>query len=278
MTTRYLTVRYISDLARGEPKNIGVVLDSAQGVMARFLGEKDNKLDLRSVRSLVSHTASYKQWIDYWRYVISQDTESEKKLGELLASSRGNYVVSEGEMVYLPPEVATDPHRTLSHLFYLLVSEFPQQQEEEAELSLGARCDEIIKKFELRKSPHFKDAPVVDVTLSTDVRQHIVPSFAWVNGIEVYFQKVSIVGARPDASRKNVNNAAWIFEKLKLANRDRVTKALLKVTEPNAPEEATRLIDPAEYVRLLSSLSDEVINVDDDEKVDKVFAPLAASA
>jgi hypothetical protein len=279
MTTRYLIIRYISDLARKEPKNIGVVLASTQGVMAKFIGERDNKLDLRSVRSLVSHTPSYKQWIDYWRHVISQDIEPEKKLNEILASSRGNYVVSEGEVVYLTPDVASDPHRTLSHLFYLLVSEFPQQQEEEAELSLSARCDEIIKRFDLRKSPHFKEAPAVDVTLSTNVRQHIVPSFAWVNGAEVYFQKVSIVGARPDASQKNVNNAAWIFEKLKLGNRQRVTRALVKVTEQTAPEEvASHLIDPAEYVRLLGSLSDEVVNVDDDEKVERVFAPLAANA
>jgi hypothetical protein len=279
MTTRYLIVRYISDLARSEPKNIGVVLASSQGVMAKFLGEKDNRLDLRSVRSLVSHTPSYKQWIDYWRHVISQEIEPERKLDEILASSRGNYVVSEGDVVYLPPDVAADPHRTLSHLFYLLVSEFPQQQEEEAELSLSARCDEIIKRFDLRRNPHFKEAPVVDVTLSTNVKQLIVPSFAWVNGTEVYFQKVSIVGARPDASQKNVNNAAWIFEKLKLGNKERITRALVKVTEQAAPEEViARLTDPAEYVRLLGSLSDEVVNVDDDERVERVFAPLAAHA
>jgi hypothetical protein len=279
MTTRYLIVRYISDLARSEPKNIGVILASPQGLMAKFLGERDNKLDLRSVRSLVSHTPTYKQWIDYWRHVMSQEIEPEKKLDQVLASSRGNYIVSEGDVVYLPPDIANDPHRTLSHLFYLMVSEFPQQEEEEAELSLSARCDEIIKRFELRKNPHFKEAPVVDVTLSTNVKQHIVPSFAWVNGTEVYFQKVSIVGARPDASQKNVNNAAWIFEKLKLGNQQRLTRALVKITEQTAPEEATaHPVEPAEYLNLLGNLSDEVVNVDDDEKVERVFAPLAANA
>jgi hypothetical protein len=276
MNTRYLVARYVPDLARREPKNIGVVVASARGVLARFLGEKDNKLDLRSVRSLVSHTPSYKQWIDYWRHIMSKDIESEGKLDEILASSRGNYVVSEGETVFLPPDVASDPHRTLSHLFYLLVSEFPQQQEEEAELSLTARCDEIIRKFELRKTQHFKEAPIVDVILDANVQQQIVPSFAWVNGTEVYFQKVSIVGARPDTTRKNVNNAAWIFEKLKQSKHERVTKALIKVTEPTAPEEAAmQTIDPAAYVRLLGSLSDEVVDVDDDEDVERVFAPLA---
>ena len=275
MTTRYLIIRYISDLARKEPKNIGVVLATSQGVMARFLGEKDNKLDLRSVKSLVSHTASYKQWIEYWRYVISADTTVDNKLNEILESSRGNYVAGEGEVVYLPPDVASDPQRTLSHLFYLLVSEFPERQEGEAEISLSARCDEIISRYELWKSPHFKVGPVVDVTIGANVSQHIVPSFAWVNGVEVYFQKVSIVGARPDSSQKNVNNAAWIFEKLKYTNPQRVTKALLKVSDQPSLDESTRPVDPAEYVRLITSLSDEVINVDDDNRVDQAFAPLA---
>ncbi len=137
MTMRYLIVRYIPDLARQEPKNIGVLLASSRGVMAKFLGERDAKLDLRSVRSLVSHTGTYKQWIDYWRHVISQEADPDTKLNQVLESSRGNFVVSEGDVVYLPPDIASDPHKTLNHLFFLLVSEFPAQQEEEAELSFA---------------------------------------------------------------------------------------------------------------------------------------------
>src|SRR2546425_641911 len=100
MTSRYLIVRYIPDLARQEPKNIGVVLASAQGVSAKFLGERDNRLDLRSVRSLVAHTSSYKQWIDYWRHIMSQDIDPNQKLNHVLQSSRGNFVVCEGDVVY----------------------------------------------------------------------------------------------------------------------------------------------------------------------------------
>jgi hypothetical protein len=278
MTMRYLIVRYIPDLARQEPKNIGVLLASSRGVMAKFLGERDAKLDLRSVRSLVSHTGTYKQWIDYWRHVISQDADPDTKLNQVLESSRGNFVVSEGGVVYLPPDIASDPHKTLNHLFFLLVSEFPAQQEEEAELSLGARCDEIIRKFELRRNPHFKETPVVELLIGTDVRQHIMPSYAWVNGTETYFQKVSIVQAKPEACQKNVNNAAWIFEKLKEGDERRITKALVKVTEQSAPEEVSRaLIDPAEYLAVLKRLSD-VVDVDDEEHVERVFAPLMANA
>src|SRR5215475_13621550 len=120
MTIRYLVVRYIPDLARKEPRNIGVVLASHFGVAAKFLGEKDGRLDLRSVRSFVSHTGTYKQWIDYWRYVISQDGSSDEKLDRIISSSRGNFMATEGEVIYLPPDVANDAHKTLNHLVYLL--------------------------------------------------------------------------------------------------------------------------------------------------------------
>jgi hypothetical protein len=99
-----------------------------------------------------------------------------------------------------------------------------------------------------------------------------------VNGTETYFQKVSIVQAKPEACQKNVNNAAWIFEKLKEGDGRRITRALVKVTEQSAPEEVSRaLIDPAEYLAVLKRLSD-VVDVDDDEHVERVFAPLMANA
>jgi hypothetical protein len=229
------------------------------------------------VRSLVAHTGTYKQWIDYWRHLITQEGDTDRKLDQILASSRGNYLACEGETVYLPSDVANDSHKALNHLFYLLVSEFPQQQEEEAGLGLTARCDEIIRKYQLNRNPHFKESPIIELPLATDVKQHIIPSFAWVNGAEVYFQKVSIVPVRPESSQKNVNNAAWIFEKLKQGNPLRVTKALVKVMEQSAPEEMTNsTIRPAEYLAVLRELSDHVIDVDNEETVEKTFAPLAA--
>ncbi len=150
---RYLIAKYISYLTRNEPKNIGVVLASDSGVIAKFIGEKEGRIDSRVVRPLVSHTGTYKQWIEYWRHVITQDAESDEKLDRVIASSRGNYVVVEGEVVYLPPEIAADPYATLRQLYYLLIEEFPEDLEKEGELDLNAKCDEIIRQYDLKKNP-----------------------------------------------------------------------------------------------------------------------------
>ena len=274
MTMRYLVARYISDLARNEPKNIGVLLASESGVMAKFIGERDGRIDLRVMRPLVSHTGTYKQWIDYWRYVIAQDAEPEQKLDKVLASSRGNYMTVEGEVVYLPPEIAADPHATLRQLYYLLVEEFPRDVETEGERDLNAKCDEIIRRFDLRRNPHFTESPKVDVTVGGGVIQHIIPSFSWVNGTEVYFQKVSLLAIRPEANQKNVNNAAWIFERLKSDKNDRVLKALVKVTESASGERGA--FDPREHLAVLNRLADQVVDVDDEGQVENTFSVLAA--
>lgn len=53
-TPRYLIAKYIPDLRRMEPRNIGVIVWSPQGVAARFAAEKadtDGDVDGRSLPS-----------------------------------------------------------------------------------------------------------------------------------------------------------------------------------------------------------------------------------
>jgi hypothetical protein len=273
MIMRYLLLRYISDLARNEPRNIGVVLACEQGVVAKFLGEKDGRLDLRAVRALASHSGTYRQWIDYWRYIIGQVDPPTQRLDQILASSNGNYVAVEGEQVYLPQDVAANPLSALRHLYYFLVDEFPREEEPDADLN--ARCDEIIRQFELRKSPHFQESPIIDVRLSSTLTQQIIPSFSWVNGVEIYFQKVSLIRTRPETTRKNVNSAAWIFERLKEDKPDRKAKALLKISGDIEADGNFTRFDPKEYLAVLTKLADDVIDVDDANSIERAFAPLA---
>src|SRR5579872_826727 len=105
--SRYLIARYIKDLARMEPRNIGVILFPSDGhVLARFLGEKKGDLDLRVVRSQVTHTQTYRQWIDYWRYTMHKSSIKEVA-DKILASSRGNYQVTEGRWFFCRSKLRT---------------------------------------------------------------------------------------------------------------------------------------------------------------------------
>jgi hypothetical protein len=214
MKNRYLVAKYISNLARMEPKNVGVFLHMDGRMQARFIGERNLSLDLRAVKSLVSHTGSYKQWVEYWRHLMSEPASGDEILNRLLATSNGNYIVTEGEVVFPPREFAGDSPRVLEYLFQLLVGEFPEQKESLEQVSLSAKCEEIIRHYGLKKTPHFEESPIISVDVD-GITQHIKPSYRWLNGSEVYFQKVSLDGAKIESTQKDVNSALWMFEKLK---------------------------------------------------------------
>lgn len=273
MNNRYLVAKYVQNLSRMEPRNIGIFLSYNDRIHSRFIGERNKSIDLRTVRSIFSHSGSYKEWVEYWKYLLSQQKSPDELFVELLASSNGNYVVLEGESLFLPRDVLGSPTSILEYMFRLLVDEFPEPKQSPEQVNLTAKCEEIIKKYELLRSSHFLREPLVELIFDGK-RQHIRPSYSWVNGREIYFQKVSIDPSRPDATQKDVNNTLWMFEKLKISDRSRTTKAMIKVAEPEEIISHQNQIEPDEYLKLLSDVSDEVINVDDDTQVDSAFTEL----
>jgi hypothetical protein len=67
-TPRYLLARYIPDILRDEPRNIGVILWTPKAIGARFIGETaPGQVDLRSVPPFVNVPSAYAQWVNYWR-------------------------------------------------------------------------------------------------------------------------------------------------------------------------------------------------------------------
>jgi hypothetical protein len=275
MTNRYFVARFIEDLARRETKNIGVFLATEDGVSARFLGERPNRLlDLRTVRSLVQHTPTYKQWIEYWRFVMSQTKPVEEIASELVSSTRGNFVVEEGQALFLPREIEDSRSEQLDYLFRLVVSDFsPEGDAISIQRSLSQKCNEIIRKYQLNKDPHFRESPMITIEVD-GAQRHIRPSYQWLNGRDIYFQKVLIDESRFDPTQKDVTSAAWMFERLKEHNKRSETKALVKFSD----REDSNLVNPAwdqsEFWKLLNDVSDSVINIDDEMQVEREFSEL----
>lgn len=270
---RYFVVRFIENLTRGETKNIGVFYEGDNGILGRFLGEKRNgTIDLRSVRSLVPHTPTYKQWIDYWKRVLSQEKEPEIIMREIQASAKGNFIIEEGDRIFIPREMSDTDGSRLGYLFNLLVAEFPSQFAEDfLQQSLSERCDEIIKRFHLRKDPHFRISPTVQIAVDGST-VHLKPSYQWLNGRDIYYQKVTINQARLEATQKDVTSAAWVLDRLKESTPGVETRALVKISDV----EETTPADwrPDEYLDLLATVSDSIINVDNDDEVVKEFSAL----
>jgi len=181
-------------------------------------------------------------------------------------------LVTEGPALFLGADAPSNPERTLEYLYHLIVTEFPDQRAEE--LSLSQIVDDAIRRFNLRQNPHFSDSPAVRCELSGGIVEHVRPNYGFVNGREVYFQKVSINPNKPETAQKEVHNAAWIFEMLGTEPRGRELNSLVKVVSSDVPEDQT-MFSVSESLGVLTSLS-HVVNVEDEVAVDRVFAPLAA--
>src|SRR5690348_1103045 len=107
-TAKYLLAKYIPDLHRMEPRNIGVIVWSAAGVEGRFLAENPDKpgeVDGRSVPAFITSLSAYKQWIKYWKTSLEGEAynpadgsqpiavSAPEFLEALKASSKGNFVL-----------------------------------------------------------------------------------------------------------------------------------------------------------------------------------------
>src|ERR1700683_4912459 len=104
----YLVAKYISDLHRMEPKNIGVIVWTRSTVSARFVAERPNKpgeIDGRSIPPFVTSTAAYKQWVDFWRGELGAKPLRagqilQRWLDKLKGTSRGNFLLADGGTIF----------------------------------------------------------------------------------------------------------------------------------------------------------------------------------
>lgn len=270
-TSRYFVARFIENLARGEAKNVGVFYMSDEGISARFLGEKGgNAVDLRTVRSLIPHTPTYKQWIEYWRAVLDERIEPSDQIKEILRSAKGNFVVEEGSGIFIPPQAATDEAHRLEYLFHLLVDEFPQiDNTDVVQRSLSDRCEQIVKKYQLRKDPHFSESPTISIDVD-GTKKHVRPSYHWLNGRDIYYQKVLIDDVKLDLTQRDVTSARWLFERLKSLGSSVETKALVKFAERDDLNRPSR----DEYIEILSPVATNIIDVDDESQIEEEFGHL----
>lgn len=272
MTNEYLVAKYVASPTRMEPRNIGVFIRTGDSWRARFLGESvEGKMDLRRVRPVVEHLGSYQQWVAYWRHLL-HSTRPDELRQALESSSRVNFLVAEGPALFLGHDAPSNPERTLEYLYHLIVTEFPDQRAEE--LSLSQIVDDAIRRFDLRQNPHFFDSPSVRCELDGGVIEHVRPSYGFINGRQVYLQKVSINPNKPEAAQKEVHNAAWIFEMLRTEPTGRELNSLVKIVSLDVPEDQSPF-SVSESLGVLTSLSN-VVQVEDETAVNRVFSSLTA--
>ena len=120
-TTHFLIAKFIPDLRRMEPRNFGVVVWSDGHFAAKFAGEERLESDKFRVRPpsylQVSSPDAYRQWINYWRTLMSRPTIVSRRgevvpredidfLRNLQSKSREQFALVEGGQLFehVPPD------------------------------------------------------------------------------------------------------------------------------------------------------------------------------
>lgn len=253
---RFLIVKYVPDFMRMEPKNVGVIVWTADGISSRFIGEKSHtrgEVDGRSVPAYVKDGEVYKQWVRYWTRQISQEYIEPLKGGEPISSTcpkfldilsetaRGNFLLSDGGFSFdeLAPEDSVDS--LTQHLFDSLVAPSTDASLLEVkDLSLQTVSEKVLDKSGIKSSSGFMPDYKVNFRVGEQEEQ-IKFSHAFKNGALHLFQKVTLSRAE-DNRLKNVYSAAYKFEKAeKIVNLKRDHNySLIYASEEQAKEPQIR--------------------------------------
>lgn len=284
-TTKYLLAKYIPDLHRVEPRNIGVIVWSSVGVEARFLAEipdRPGEVDGRSVPQFVSSTSAYKQWIRYWRNAVSGETFKPAGGGDLLSvaspefvaalqlTGQGNFVLAEAGQI-LDRITEDDLPVVADQLFASLVES--NASDEPRDLDLDEVCDQLIQRTKLTENKNFH----TNYPVRCDVRgveEEYVFSHAYANGKpERLYQRVSIPRRKTQRTqlRKNVHDTTWSLEQVfnqKIVQPDKAAVLVYVTPEQEAQTDVERSL------RLLRSMV-KVINLRDEQVALKEFEDMA---
>jgi hypothetical protein len=162
MSTRFLVAKYIPDVRRMEPRNIGIIAWNAGHTAARFLGEDDGPPRYLGVKD----RGNYGKWLSAWRSQLAKpfletgcnETIAKadvKFLDALCEWSQGNYVlVNGGELM---ERVSPDElNGVVGYLFSELVShEEPVEVKEHEYQRLRMAAARVIKQAGLSSLPNW---------------------------------------------------------------------------------------------------------------------------
>lgn len=167
---RFAVAKYIPDLQRNEPRNIGVLVWTPEAVGARFIGERINgTIEGRTVAPLVPDVSVYKRWVSYWRTQLENEFidspyepepiphTSERFLEALNVSGPSHFVLSVGTL--FNPVSPEEIGEHVDELFCSLVSPIqgPQAAPRPRSLSVSMAVRRLIRDTGILHDPNFQE-------------------------------------------------------------------------------------------------------------------------
>lgn len=268
---RFLIAKYVPDLSRMEPRNIGLLLWHKGRLLSRFLSPSD-------ARFIADHD-TYVQWVTFWNDLISGDvidvpgresipTKSERCIDAILASQEGNYLLVDAGFV--PSKLSVrDMPKAVDYLFTQLVATADKPQQDDGDTrapTLIAQCDSLFDELGIRGSDEFKkDKPVECPVFG--VKRHLHCNYFIGNG-----HPRAILQRARVSNEQSVNSSALTIRALTEAAVIPASHCRFLVKTRDATGDAA-----AEGLSFLRNLCD-VIDVDDHSALDQLASLVLVNA
>lgn len=206
MNAHWMVVKYMPDLRRREPINLGVMLSvPGHGVRHRFVAQRDDgQIDGRSARPWVESTANYKRWVRYWTTRAASLRDGD--LRALLEHRPDDSYFLEFGGERLMGTKAAPPETLLEVLYTTLVESLPPVRQ----LDVSALSAQVFARLNIvdKLKPDF----TLNVQLPGGAPDRVRFDYRYDNGQPNLMQKVSLT-FDDERSWHYVHAATWAFEK-----------------------------------------------------------------
>jgi len=263
-----------------EPRNIGIILWSTEGIAARFLKEKVDRpgeVDGRSIPAWIESFGVYKQWIKFWRKEIDKEIlhpydggiavskDDPRFLDVLKTSGRGNFMLVDGG-VLLEDLKENDLASAVDYLYDLLIA--TPDDEEARDETLKDMIDRIVSETHLKTNRNFKPRYHVKCAVAGTVTDFEF-NYAYGNGHpRRLYHRASLASRQADTY---VHNAAFMFEKVIAADviKQEEGAVLVYANERDLEKRSVR-----DAISILGGIT-RVLNLADIEQVTREFSNLS---
>ncbi len=271
MTPQYFLAKYVPDLTRMEPRNVGVLVWTPEAVDARFLAEKPDRpgeVDGRSIPSFITNAQVYKQWVAFWRKALDRweieptrgglavPRSSPDFLDALAKKGRGNFLLARAGYLLDPVGHEELPDLT-AHLYGQLVA--TTTPEEPKDSDLDDTCKRLIEQTNLTADVHLKNTYPVECRLERGGTGTFEFSYAYGNGRPLALYQRLKLSNRPKLLHKDINDSAWKFSQVLAAHvvpKDRSGVLILPTPDQQDNREVREALDMIGTVTRVLDLTD----------------------